>query len=254
MNLPTIQQNQGLHIKQSVDARELYQALGLDKSQWSRWHKQNIAENPFAIDGEDFEGFDMMSNGNWTQNYVLSIDFAKKLAMQVRTEKGEQVRDYFLECERKANQPVTPILPNFTNPADAAIAWAEEYKAKEAAQAQVIELQPKAAALDTLSHAKGSLGVRETAKAVGIPEREFVKRCLGKNKPVSSRFLYRDDKGRLNAHAHRIKQGFMTQKVASYEGRDGYDVATVQVKFTAAGVAHIAKLMQNKPTGQLRVV
>lgn len=254
MQFPTIQENNDL--QQAVDAKEFYQALGLHPANWSRWHTVNIAQNPFATEGQDYQAFIVMMNGNETKNYLLSVEFAKKLAMQVKTEVGERIRDYFLECERKVTQsaPVMPALPNFTNPADAAIAWAEEYKAKEAAQAQVIELQPKAAALDTLSHAKGSLGIRETAKAVGIPEREFVRRCLDKNKPVSSRFLYRDDNGRLNAHAHRIKQGFMTQKLGSYADNDGYDVATVQVKFTAAGVAHIAKLMQNKSSVQLRVV
>lgn len=159
-----------------------------------------------------------------------------------------------LENQVSASSPVAPALPNFTNPADAAIAWAEEYKAKEAAQAQVTELKPKAAALDTLSHAKGSLGIRETANTVGIPERKFIARCTDENKPVSSRFMYRDDKGKLRAYSHRIKQGFMTQKITSYAGKNGKDLVTVQVKFTAAGVAHIAKMMQNKPSGQLRVV
>lgn len=191
------------------------------------------------------------------RQFLLNKEQTIDLITGYRADIRIRINRRWQELEQQVSQPVTPVLPvlpNFTNPADAAIAWAEEYKAKEAAQAQVIELQPKAAALDTLSHAKGSLGVRETAKAVGIPEREFVRRCLDKSKPLSSRFLYRDDKGKLNAHAHRIKQGFMTQKVSSYADKDGYDVATVQVKFTAAGVAHIAKLMQNKPSGQLRVV
>lgn len=159
-----------------------------------------------------------------------------------------------LEQQVSASNPVMPALPNFTNPADAAIAWAEEYKAKEAAQAQVIELQPKADALDTLSHAKGALGIRETAITVGIPERKFIARCTDENKPVTSRFMYRDDKGKLRAYSHRIKQGFMTQKITSYAGKNGQDLVTVQVKFTAAGVAHIAKMMQNKPAKQLRVM
>lgn len=258
MQFPTIQENTDL--QQAVDAKQLYQALGLDSTNWSGWSKNNIANNPFALQGTDYGVYGLGTNsqgGRPTTNYYLSIDFAKKLAMQVRTKKGEEIRDYFLDCERKvvsASQPVTPALPNFTNPADAAIAWAAEYKAKEAAQEQLAIAAPKAAALDTLSHAKGSLGIRETAKAVGIPEREFVRRCLDKSKPMSSRFLYRDDSGRLNAHAHRIKQGFMTQKIGNYADKDGYDFATVQVKFTAAGVAHIAKLMQNKPSSQLRVV
>lgn len=159
--------------------------------------------------------------------------------------------DRWQELEAQASSPVITLPQDYLSALRALVNSEEE---KQVVQAQIKELQPKAAALDTLSHARGSLGIRETAKAVGIPEREFVRRCLDKSKPVSSRFLYRDDHGRLNAHAHRIKQGFMTQKLGSYADGDGHDFATVQVKFTAAGVAHIAKLMQNKPSGQLRVV
>jgi phage anti-repressor protein len=45
--------------------------------------------------GEGFEGFTIMVSGNETKNYLLSIDFAKKLAMQVKTEVGEQMRNCF---------------------------------------------------------------------------------------------------------------------------------------------------------------
>ena len=235
MNLPTIQQNQGLHIKQSVDARELYQALGLDKSQWSRWHKQNIAENPFAIDGEDFEGFDMMSNGNWTQNYVLSIDFAKKLAMQVRTEKGEQVRDYFLECERKASQPVI-ALPDFTNPVEAARAFADQYEAKQIAQEQLAIAQPKAAALDFISSAVNSLNARDTAKTLNIQPQKFNKWCIAHN------WMYRDNKEKLQMCSKRLQQGFMEQRNVTYYNSNGDVCATTQPMFTAKGLTHLASI------------
>lgn len=235
MKLPTIQQNQGLHIKQSVDARELYQALGLDKSQWSRWHKQNIAENPFAIDGEDFEGFDMMSNGNWTQNYVLSIDFAKKLAMQVRTEKGEQVRDYFLECERKASQPVI-ALPDFTNPVEAARAFADQYEAKQIAQEQLAIAQPKAAALDFISSAVNSLNARDTAKTLNIQPQKFNKWCIAHN------WMYRDNKDKLQMCSKRLQQGFMEQRNVTYYNSNGDVCATTQPMFTAKGLTHLASI------------
>ncbi len=242
MKLPTIQQNQGLHIKQSVDARELYQALGLDKSQWSRWHKQNIAENPFAIDGEDFEGFDMMSNGNWTQNYVLSIDFAKKLAMQVRTEKGEQVRDYFLECERKASQPVI-ALPDFTNPVEAARAFADQYEAKQIAQEQLAIAQPKAAALDFITSAVNSLNARDTAKTLGIQPQKFNKWCIAHN------WMYRDNKEKLQMCSKRLQQGYMEQRPVTYTvpvNRNGamfYETrATTQPMFTAKGLTRLASI------------
>ena len=86
---------------ETVSARELYSILGLDKSNWSRWSKQNIVDNPFAVENNDYVGFVIMTNGNETTDFALVLDFAKKLAMQVKTEKGELVRKYFIECERK---------------------------------------------------------------------------------------------------------------------------------------------------------
>ena len=196
-----------------------------------------------------------LSPNNKTVVYVFSGDQGKRdsiiVVAQLSPEFTAKLVDRWAELEQKASQSVVALPHDYISALEELLITK---KGEQLAQEQLAIAAPKAAALDTLSHAKGSLGVRETAKAVGIPEREFVRRCLDKSKPMSSRFLYRDDKGRLNAHAHRIKQGFMTQKVSSYEDRDGYDFATVQVKFTAAGVAHIAKLMQNKPVNNLRVL
>lgn len=195
-------------------------------------------------------------NGQQYIEYISDKRDSLVIVARLSPEFMAVVIDRWQELERQvsASSPVTPALPDFTDPYESALAWAEQYKAKEVAQAQIVELQPKADALDTLSHAKGALGIRETAITVGIPERKFIARCTDENKPVSSRFMYRDDKGKLRAYSHRIKQGFMTQKITSYAGKTGQDLVTVQVKFTAAGVAHIAKLMQNKPAKQLRVV
>lgn len=88
----------------AVDARELYEKLGLDKSNWVRWTTQNIIDNPFAVEEKDWLGFVIMKNGNPSNNFTLSIDFAKKLAMQVKTSKGEEVREYFIKCEKELNQ------------------------------------------------------------------------------------------------------------------------------------------------------
>jgi len=92
----------------SVSARELYNNLGLEKAHWSRWGKQNITDNKFAIEHEDWEGFTMMVNGNETSDFMLKIEFAKKLAMQARTTEGENVRNYFIECEKKLKQIEQP--------------------------------------------------------------------------------------------------------------------------------------------------
>ncbi len=84
-----------------VSARDLYLFLGYDKSQWSRWFKKNIIENQFAFENQDWVGFDIVSNGNETTDFALTLDFAKRISMMARTEKGEEVRKYFIDCENQ---------------------------------------------------------------------------------------------------------------------------------------------------------
>lgn len=97
--------------KQAVSARELYIKLGFDKAKWSRWYEKNIIENPYAQEGVDWVGFPIMVNGNETKEFALSIDFAKRLSMLARTEMGEMIRNYFIECEKAAQQSVKSLSP-----------------------------------------------------------------------------------------------------------------------------------------------
>jgi phage anti-repressor protein len=84
-----------------VTARELYEFLELASSQFARWVKTNIEQNEFYQEGVDWQGFDIVSNGNETKDYHLTIDFAKHLCMLSRTERGKQARSYFVEVEKR---------------------------------------------------------------------------------------------------------------------------------------------------------
>lgn len=95
--------------KQVVSARELYERLGYNMTAWSRWYKKNITGNQFAIENQDYVGFDIMSSGNNVQDFALSIDFAKRLSMMARTETGEQIRNYFIEVEKRATKPLSQL-------------------------------------------------------------------------------------------------------------------------------------------------
>ena len=53
--------------KSVVSAKELYDFLGYDKSQWSRQYQSNIINNQFAIEGVDYQPIEIMSNGNKTK-------------------------------------------------------------------------------------------------------------------------------------------------------------------------------------------
>lgn len=90
--------------KQLVSARELYLGLGLNKSQWSRWYPTNIIKNDFFTKNVDWIGVRHDVEGNEVQDFAISLDFAKHIAMMARTEKSHEYRNYFIECERKVNQ------------------------------------------------------------------------------------------------------------------------------------------------------
>ena len=62
--------------QQLVSARELYDFLGYDKSQWSRWYKTNILDDELFIENIDYITLDIMSNGNRTKNFIIKIEMA----------------------------------------------------------------------------------------------------------------------------------------------------------------------------------
>lgn len=95
--------------KKAVSARELYKTLGYTDSQFSRWSKKNIIENPYAIENEDYVGFDTNVEGNIVSDYALTTNFAKKLCMLSKTKVGEKIRDYFIEIEKRATKPLTQL-------------------------------------------------------------------------------------------------------------------------------------------------
>lgn len=94
--------------KQLVSARELYLGLGLNKTQWSRWYPKNIQENEFFTKDVDFTGVRLNVEGNEVQDFAITLDFAKHIAMMARTEKSHEYRNYFISCEEKLRQQSKP--------------------------------------------------------------------------------------------------------------------------------------------------
>ncbi len=118
-----------------------------------------------------------------TKGYVFVGDQGKRdstiVVAQLSPEFTARLVDRWLELEEQAKQAAKPRLPDFTNPAEAARAWASEYEAKQIAQQKVIELQPKADFHDRVTQSQDLLTIRETAKLLRTGERRlfgFLKR------------------------------------------------------------------------------
>ena len=170
-------------------------------------------------------------NGQWYTEFLSDKRDSLVIVARLSPEFTAAVIDRWQELETQNN-----ALPNFADPVQAARAWADAMELQQKAIAQVAELQPKAQALDAITHAKGNSNIRDTAKALGTKQSDFISWCLKHG------WLYRDDCERLKAYANRIQQGFMAQKSVLYRGSDSTERATMQPMFTPKGLTHLAKI------------
>lgn len=93
-------------------ARNLYDFLELNNSNYAKWYQRNILENQFAVENEDYVVFvpndENPRGGRPTQDFKLTATFAKKLSMTAKSEKGEQAREYFVRTEETLKQLAKP--------------------------------------------------------------------------------------------------------------------------------------------------
>lgn len=113
-----------------VSARELYEFLNI-KVHFSTWMKR-MCEYGF----EENNDFSILKSGNSNggidkvDDYVIKLNMAKEIAMIQRSQKGKQVRKYFIECEKKLKEIVNgPQLPTDYLSALKALVASEEEKA-----------------------------------------------------------------------------------------------------------------------------
>ncbi|MDR2365998.1 MAG: antA/AntB antirepressor family protein [Zoogloeaceae bacterium] len=221
---------------QSVNARELHAFLEVKKD-FSDWIK---AQLEIFVKGADYEVFTQKgenpSGGRPLIEYALTMDCAKHVSMMSRTDKGMEARNYFLECERRAKSPV-PALPNFTDPAVAAIAWAEQYKAKQKAESALAEAAPKVAALSRIEAGEKSLTFTEAAKVLGMKRDALTRRLHADG------WIYRQNKSWV-AHSAAIRAGRLEYKEARFTNADtGKEEARPYCHLTPKGLIQFAEII-----------
>lgn len=169
--IPVKQGNIGGDIVQTVNARELHSFLEVGRD-FPAWIKDRIRQYDFQ-DGKDYclspaEKGEAQPSGFAANKieYHLALDMAKELSMIERNEKGKEARKYFIECEKRLKKAF--ILPDFTNPAIAARAWADECEKKMLAEAKVLELQPKAEFFDAVTGSSDAVDIGTVAKVLNM--------------------------------------------------------------------------------------
>jgi anti-repressor protein len=223
---------------QTVNARDLHAFLEIGKD-FSTWMKAQI-ERARLQQGRDFEVFtqkgENLSGGRPATEYCLTLDAGKHIAMMSGTDKGFEVREYFIQCERRAKQTARPAIPQ-TLPEALRLA-ADEAEKRAAAEAQLAIAAPKVAALDRIAGADGMLNLTGAAKALQQQPVKFCEslRQLG--------WIYRRAGGKSNvAYQDKIQAGYLTHKTTTVLRNDGTEKICEQVLVTPKGLTKLAVLI-----------
>lgn len=173
--IPIQEQSEG---KQAVLGRDLHEFLEV-KDRYNDWFPRMVAYGFNA--GQDFTEFSVKPNGAGRprQDHIITLDMAKEISMIQRTEKGKQARQYFIECERKANEAhdtsienVKNVVAQMTRSEILHIALNAETE-RLALEAKNKELEPKAEAYSSFIEADGKYSVGAVAKMLGLGQNKL---------------------------------------------------------------------------------
>lgn len=144
-----------------VSGRILHRELGVG-TEYAKWMTR-MTEYGF-IEGQDFNSVkidEVRQEGNRhvkreITDHALKLDMAKEIAMIQRTEKGKQVRQYFIQVERDYNSP-EKIMARALNIANTRLSLLET---------TVEQMKPKALFADAVAASKTSILIGELAKII----------------------------------------------------------------------------------------
>lgn len=157
---------------QTVNARDLHVLLNIGKD-FSNWIKAQI-ERARLVEARDFAVFEVsaqkgenQSGGRPAKEYALTLDAAKHIAMMSGSEKGFEVREYFLECERAAKSNVVDIHRTMNDPAALRTMLLGYTEKVIALETKVAADRPKVEMHDRICEAINGQTVQEVAKVLG---------------------------------------------------------------------------------------
>lgn len=154
--------------------------------------------------------------------FLKNTEIARKLKIRL-------VKAFREAREEIARLQQTPALPDFTNPAIAARAWAEQYEKNQALQAQILLEAPKVQAAEDFLKSDGDHIIRKVAKALGVGVR-FLYDWL-RQKKIITKFN--------EPYAEFVTRGYLRPCPSYHEGHDGTRKCDLTTHITNEGIFYI---------------
>ncbi len=154
-------------VVQAVSARELHKFLEVTE-RFQGWFDRQL-QYGFVLES-DFTGvkkFASVNNGAniEIQDYIISLNMAKEIAMIQRSDKGKQARLYFIDCEKKLNQQV-PKLPTTYLEALKELVVKEETIIEQ--QKLIDHQKPRVEYAEAMMQSDTTISIQEASKVLNI--------------------------------------------------------------------------------------
>lgn len=219
---------------QTVNARDLHAFLKVG-TRFNDWIASRVDQYGF-VEGADFATFtENTVKGRPAVEYAITIDMAKELSMVERTPQGKRARQYFIECERRAKDPVAALnhVPTLRQ------LLLDNVEKVIALEGRVAELQPAHDALERIAVADGSLCITDAAKALQMRPKDLFE-WLRHNG-----WIYRrPGSGHDLGYQSKTTSGLLEHKVTTVLRADGSEKVTEQVRVTPKGLTKLASLIK----------
>lgn len=210
----------------TLSARELHEFLEIE-TPFKKWFGR-MAEYGFSKEIDYREVMDKIvqnpKGGRPSTDYEITLDMAKEIAMIQRSDKGKEVRQYFLELERRWNSP------------EAVMNRALEYSRKQvkALMEENKELKPKALFADAVSASDESILIGQLAKLIRQNGYE-----IGQNRLFEwmreNGFLIKSGSRRNQPTQRAMDMGLFEVKERTISNPDGSTRITLTTKVTGKG-------------------
>ena len=185
----------------TVSGRELYEALKIE-TPYKKWFDR-MTEYGFSENSDFWTILSESTGGRPSTDHQITIPMAKELCMLQRTDKGKQMRQYFIVVEEQWNSP-DAIMARALQLSNAKLKQLQVTVSELTVENQI--MKPKAEYFDDLVDRNLLTGIRETAKEFQIKQKDFVTFLMDK------KYLYRDKKGKLMPYAKPLQDGLFELK------------------------------------------